>query len=142
MATSNQPRDKQKMLFITTGAVTLVLALIVVYAALTPQPPEMVVSGMLDSLAQQDYGAAEKYVAGPAREQLQAAAESVSNSRWNLFWDEGAELFAQYRIGEVQVTGDEAEVLVYYGPGLIQEEIFHLRKVDGRWKVTDYVMDK
>src|SRR5690554_6429415 len=131
-----QPTQRKKQVVLgSMVAVTLVLALIVLFAALAPSSPEGVVSRMLDSLAKQDFDAFKQTVALSAEELT--SEQNLDSSRWELLWNQGPELFKDYRIGQVQVSGDEAQVLVYYGPGLIQEELFSLRKVDGRWRVVD-----
>lgn len=134
-----QPDDsrRQKIMVISTVAVTLVLTLIVLFAAFSPPSPEGVVNGMLNCLAEQDAEGLNKYVSGSALADLQAAAAGPSSSRWNMFWDNGAELFEDFRIGEVQISGNQAVVIVYFGPGLIQEEEFILRQENRRWKVYD-----
>ena len=135
-----QPTDdsrKRLMVIISTGAVTLVLALIVIFAAISPMSPEGVVRGMLESISVQDTEALELYVAGAALKNLQAAAEIQEPSRWRLFWDNGDVLFGEFRVGEVNITGDTAFVIVYYGPGMIQEEEFSLARENRQWKVID-----
>lgn len=129
MTQPDEPRRKW-MVLASTVAVTLVLALIVLFAAFSPPSPEGVVARMLDSIARQDTEAFQKYV-----EQGSGKLQNLDSSRWEIYWNYGEELFREYRIDEVQVSGNEAEVLVYFGPGLIQEEIFFLSKINGRWKV-------
>jgi hypothetical protein len=133
-----QPDEPRKKLVVLGSmlAVTLVLSLIVLFAALAPPSPEGVVSDMLDSLARQDIEAFEQTVALSARQQL-VSVQSLDSSRWEVFWNQGPELFQEYRIGQVQISGDEAQVLVYFGPGLIQQEVFYLRKLEGRWRVVE-----
>lgn len=133
-----QPDEPRKKLVVLGSmlAVTLVLSLIVLFAALAPPSPEGVVSDMLDSLARQDIEAFEQTVALSARQQL-VSVQSLDSSRWEVFWNQGPELFKEYRIGQVQISGDEAQVLVYFGPGLIQQEVFYLRKLEGRWRVVE-----
>jgi hypothetical protein len=121
--------------YISTGAVVLVLALIVLVAALSPPAPENVVSDMLDSLARKDVQSLEKVVSSPVLKDLQATTLAVDESRWQLFWQDGSQLFEHYRIDEVQIDGDQAVVTVYYGPGLIQADDFLLRREGRRWKV-------
>ncbi|HBI57381.1 MAG TPA: hypothetical protein DG577_05920 [Firmicutes bacterium] len=121
--------------YISTGAVVLVLALIVLVAALSPPAPENVVSDMLNSLARKDVQAMEKFVSSPVLENLQATTLTVNESRWQLFWQDGSQLFEHYRIGEVVISGDQAVVTVYYGPGLIQADDFLLHREGRRWKV-------
>jgi hypothetical protein len=120
--------------YIVSGAVVLVLAAVVLIAALSPPAPEKVVSGMLDSLAKQDLGALEKFVSPSVLEEM--AALSEDQSRLQAFWQEGAQLFSQYQLGETAVSGDQAMVTVYYGPGLIQVEDFILRREGWRWRVS------
>ena len=133
-----QPDEPRKKLVVLGSmvAVTLVLSLIVLFAALAPPSPEGVVSDMLDSLARQDIEAFEQTVALSARQQL-VSVQSLDSSRWEVFWNQGPELFQEYRIGQVQLSGAEAQVLVYFGPGLIQPEVFSLRKLEGRWRVVE-----
>jgi len=131
-------RRNQKMIFLTTAAVTLVLALIVLFAALSPPSPEGVVSGMLTSLASQDTDSLEDFLSDSAQGEMLAASESLTSSRWRTFLTEGRELFSDFKIGAVSISGNEAEVVVYCGPGLIQEEVFLLQKIDRRWKVYGY----
>lgn len=109
-----QPDEPRKKLVVLGSmvAVTLVLSLIVLFAALAPPSPEGVVSDMLDSLARQDIEAFEQTVALSARQQL-VSVQSLDSSRWEVFWNQGPELFQEYRIGQVQISGDEAQVLVY-----------------------------
>ncbi len=135
-----QPKGPQRKLLVlgSTVAVILVFTLIVLFAALSPPSPEGVVSNMLDSLARQDMEAFEQGVSQAIREDV-ASTHGLDSSRWEVLWTQGPELFKSYRIGEVKVSGDEAEVRVYFGPGLIQEERFFLRKLDGGWQVIDII---
>lgn len=134
-----QPKGPQRKQLVlgSTVAVILVFTLIVLFAAFSPPSPEGVVSRMLDSLARQDMEAFKQEVTQAVQQEL-ASTRTLDSSRWEVFWAQGPELFDNYRIGKVKVSGDEAEVLVFYGPGLIQEELFSLRKLDGGWQVIDF----
>jgi hypothetical protein len=137
-----QPSDnsrKQLMVVISTVAVTLVLALIIVFAAFSPASPEGVVIGMLESIIKQDFARLETFVAGDALTGLQSAVETQEFSRWRLFWENGKQLFDEFRVGEVKVTKNQATVVVYYGPGMIQEEEFVLQREKRQWKVVDII---
>lgn len=134
-----QPKGPQRKLWVlgSTVAVILVFTLIVLFAAFSPPSPEGVVGSMLDSMARQDMETFRQGVS-PAVQQELTSAYGLDSSRWEVFWARGPELFDNYRIGEVKISGDEAEVLVFFGPGLIQEELFFLRRLDGGWKVIDF----
>ena len=119
--------------YITTGAVVLVLALIVLLAALSPPVPENVVSAMLVSFTRKDVKSLEKYLSNPVREYFQESALGEDAARWQVLLNDGSLLFKQYRIGEVTITGDQAVITVYYGPGLIQADDFLLRREGRRW---------
>jgi len=129
-------RSKKVMVLASTITVTLVLALIVLFAALSPASPERVVSEMLKNIAEQDSAGLENFVAGSAEESL-LNADSQDNSRWRFYWGNGKELFTDFRVAEVQVSGNQAVVLVLYGPGLFHEEEFILYRHNRRWKVYD-----
>lgn len=132
-----KPDNSQTKLktYIFTGAVVLVLALIVLLAALSPPAPESVVSDMLHSFARQDIQALEKCVSSSILEDLQATTLKAEESRWQLFWQDGAELFQHFKVEKADISGDEAVVTVYYGPGLIQADDFFLRREGRGWKV-------
>lgn len=138
MAKPDDSRRKKIMVLASTAAVTLVFVVIVLFAAFSPPPPEGVVSGMLESFAAGDANRLKTYIAGSAEESLLAAIESQENSRWRTFWDDGQELFREFRVGEVLVRGNQAVVTVYYGPGLILEEEFVLYRTKGSWKVYEF----
>lgn len=121
--------------YITTGAVVLVLALIVLLAALSPPGPEVVVNRMLDSLAQKDVKSLEKYLSNPILEYFQESALGEDAARWQALLNDGSQLFQQYSIDEATITGDQAIITVNYGPGLIQDYEFLLRREGRRWKV-------
>lgn len=134
-----KPEDSRKniIMLATTAAITLILALIVLFAALAPPSPERVVSNMLESIAQQDANELEKFAGGSALTSLKAASVSQDNSPWRNYWDNGAILFEDFRIGAIERSGDQASVLVYYGPGLILDAEFILRRENRHWKVID-----
>lgn len=134
MANPENPRAKRAT-YIITGAVVLVLLAIVLAAALSPAAPENVVSGMLNSLARSDVEGLRGYVTDSVLKSTQLTALSGEESPWQLFWRDGAQLFAHYRVEEAVVQGDRAEVTVYYGPGLIQSGEFILCREGRRWKV-------
>lgn len=134
MANPENPRAKRAT-YIITGAVVLVLLAIVLAAALSPAAPENVVSGMLNSLARSDAEGLRGYVTDSVLKSTQLTALSGEESPWQLFWRDGAQLFAHYRVEEAVVQGDRAEVTVYYGPGLIQSGEFILCREGRRWKV-------
>lgn len=129
---------KKILVLIPTIAVTLLLALIVLFAAFAPPSPEAVVTRMLESIADQDSERLEKYVADSALESLQFAAQNQDSSKWRVIWKNGPGYFDDFRIGEVKVSGDSAEVIVHYGPGLILEEEFFLRRENRHWKIYDF----
>lgn len=132
-----KPDNSQTKLktYIFTGAIVLVLALIVLLAALSPPAPESVVSDMLHSFARRDIQALEKCVSRPVLEDLRATTLKADESRWQLFWQDGSELFQSFEIEKADISGDQAVVTVYYGPGLIQADDFLLRREGRGWKV-------
>ena len=127
---------KKILTFIFTGSLVFVFALVVLGAALSPPTPEHVVSDILAGLADQDLQALEENVTQSVQRNLQAAVLAEDESRWQLFWSDGPQLFEQFRIDEVSTVGDQAVVTVYYGPGLIQAADFILLRVGKRWKVS------
>lgn len=121
--------------YIFSAAVVLALVLIVLGAALAPPTPEKVVSNLLAGLAAQNLDALAESVSRPLFEDLQAAARSENESRWQTYWENGPTLFEHYQIDETFIAGDQAVVTVFYGPGLIQTEEFHLRRESKHWQV-------
>lgn len=135
-----KPDDSKKnlLVLISTIAVTLLLALIVLFAAFAPPSPEAVVTRMLESIADQDAQRLEKFVDGSALVSLQSAAQNQDSSKWRVIWDNGPSYFDDFRIGDVKVSGDGAEVIVHYGPGLILEDEFLLHRKNRHWKIYDF----
>lgn len=121
--------------YIISGAVTLVLVLVILGAIFSPPAPENAVSGMLDSFAHKDAQALEKYVHSSVLDSIQVEELGRDDSLWQVFWRDGDQLFDFYNIGEAKIDGDVAHVTVYYGPGLIQEDDFLLRREGRQWKV-------
>ena len=121
--------------YITTGAVVLVLALIVLLAALSPPAPENVVSGMLDSFTRKDIKSLEKYLSNPVLDYFQESAIGEDAFRWQALLQDGPQLFENYFVHDAIITGDRATITVNYGPGLIQADDFLLRREGRRWKI-------
>ncbi len=132
-----EPKSNQNKLvtYIVTGAVTLVLAVVVLVAIFSPPAPENAVGGMLDSFAHKDAQALEKYVHSSVLDSVQIEPLGSDVSPWQIFWRDGGQLFDYYNISEAKIDGDEAHVTVNYGPGLIQEDDFLLRREGRQWKV-------
>ncbi|HPZ23117.1 MAG TPA: DUF4878 domain-containing protein [Bacillota bacterium] len=132
-----EPKDSQnkRLTYIITGAVTLVLTLVVLAATFSPPTPENAVTGMLDSFVHKDVETLEKYVHPSVLDSVQAEDFENDESLWQVFWREGHQLFQHYNIEEAEFNGDEALVTVYYGPGLIQADDFLLRREGRKWKV-------
>ncbi|HQE02734.1 MAG TPA: DUF4878 domain-containing protein [Bacillota bacterium] len=134
-----EPKDSQnkRLTYIITGAVTLVLTLVVLAATFSPPTPENAVTGMLDSFVHKDVETLEKYVHPSVLDSVQAEDFENDESLWQVFWREGHQLFEHYNVDEAVINGDEAVVTVYYGPGLIQADDFLLRREGRNWKVYD-----
>ncbi|HOC07025.1 MAG: hypothetical protein ACOX21_00890 [Bacillota bacterium] len=134
-----EPKDSRnkRLTYIITGAVTLVLTLVVLAATFSPPTPENAVTGMLDSFVHKDVETLEKYVHPSVLESVQAQVSVYSDSLWQVFWQDGDLLFEHYNVDEAVINGDEAVVTVYYGPGLIQADDFLLRREGRNWKVYD-----
>jgi len=133
VAKPDNSRNKNQLMLISTIVVSVVLLGIVLAAALSPPGPERVVSEVLDSFVQQNDEALNNNLTDSYARLLQ---DAQGNMLWTRFWENGEELFADYRLGETRISGDEAQILVYYGPGFIQELEFTLRRDGRRWKVT------
>lgn len=130
--------DRGKLFVIIASSILIcILAVIVIFAFLSPAQPEAVVSGMLQSFAQQDIEQLETFISDSA---LQIILNDRSNedSRWLTYWRNGEDLFYDFRVAEVDINGDEAVVLVYFGPGLILDEEFVLNKKNKHWQVVGF----
>ena len=134
MATSDEPRKKYAPYL--TGAVVLVLSLIVLIALLTPPAPEKVVGDMLEGLAKQDLDAVEGTVTAELYTEMQIQVSQEQESVWPRLLTDGELLFTNYEIGDVTIEGSKAQVTVYFGPGLIQVQNFHLVKEGKHWLVS------
>lgn len=132
--TEPQGSQNKRLTYIITGAVALVLTLVVLAATFSPPGPENAVTGMLKSFASKDAQALEEFVYPSVLDSVQSQ-EPDNESRWQVFWREGHQLFQHYNIDEAEFNGDEAVVTVYYGPGLIQADDFLLRREGRQWKV-------
>lgn len=134
MATNDVPRKKYTPYL--TGVVVILLSLIVLIAILTPPAPEKVVGDMLEGLAKQDLKAIEETVTAEIYTEIQTNISQVEESLWPRFLADGQHLFENYEIGDVIIEGSGAQVTVFYGPGFIQTQSFHLRKEGKSWLVS------
>lgn len=122
----------------TMAGVVLLLLVVLVVALLWPPSPETVVSELLVAIRQQDAARTIELAVGPARSDLEAVViDGEVGGRWHQFWANGSTLFREFRVAEADIDGDGAKVMVYYGQGLFQEQVFILRKEDKNWRVYD-----